>query len=236
MSDEIENLRTALEVSTGATQLLAEAYVKIRFALGLGTDEKSVRDALGVAEVLATLGKLRDHDNAERTLLQQLAEHTMCSSLKCCTAQHYVALSDAAKKLYLSRRSCTLCDGFRRLPNRMDAPNGPVCGCGRPSAHQDGSCGVEHGPVPCPVCVQPDVVEIEEPRRPEAIVLHVHENTDPNLSCFFCGGGRDHVPRPYAFRRYTAPSGSAVAGIHKDCYERACITLPPVAPSSPEEP
>ena len=27
-------------------------------------------------------------------------------------------------------------------PHRMDAPDGPVCGCGRPSTHASGWCGV----------------------------------------------------------------------------------------------
>lgn len=29
------------------------------------------------------------------------------------------------------------------LANRMDAPGGPQCGCGRPSAHESGWCGTE---------------------------------------------------------------------------------------------
>jgi hypothetical protein len=28
-------------------------------------------------------------------------------------------------------------------PYRMDAPDGPVCSCGRPSRHQSGWCGTE---------------------------------------------------------------------------------------------
>lgn len=49
---------------------------------------------------------------------------------------------------------CTLCHGMKMLPNFMDAPNGPRCACGRPSAHQSGWCGVEHPHVPCPRCCQ----------------------------------------------------------------------------------
>jgi len=114
---------------------------------------------------------------------------------------------------------CLLCDGFRYLPNRMNAPGGPICGCGQPSVHEDGSCGVEHEPVPCPACTAP-------PNGLQPIVLHVNENEDPEISCLFCGGTRDHVPRPYAVR-YLTWNGSAVIGLHKDCYERARITQAP---------
>ena len=27
-------------------------------------------------------------------------------------------------------------------PARMDAPDGPICGCGRPSTHESGWCGI----------------------------------------------------------------------------------------------
>lgn len=47
---------------------------------------------------------------------------------------------------------CPLCRGLRLLPNWSDAPGGPRCACGRPSLHEDGFCGIKHGPIPCPRC------------------------------------------------------------------------------------
>ena len=46
---------------------------------------------------------------------------------------------------------CETCGGFGLVPNRMDAPGGPICGCGQPSVHESGSCGRTHGPIFC-VC------------------------------------------------------------------------------------
>lgn len=36
---------------------------------------------------------------------------------------------------------CIVCLGLKRAPNRMDAPDGPLCGCGKPSVHESGCCG-----------------------------------------------------------------------------------------------
>ena len=38
---------------------------------------------------------------------------------------------------------CVECFGFGIRPHRMDAPDGPICGCRQPSRHQSGWCGVE---------------------------------------------------------------------------------------------
>lgn len=47
---------------------------------------------------------------------------------------------------------CHVCGGLTILPNFMNAPGGPRCACGLPSIHESGSCGREHGAVPCPRC------------------------------------------------------------------------------------
>lgn len=36
--------------------------------------------------------------------------------------------------------SCPKCGNFGIKPNRMNAPDGPICGCGRPSRIQSGGC------------------------------------------------------------------------------------------------
>lgn len=35
------------------------------------------------------------------------------------------------------------------LPNRMDAPGGPVCACGKPSRRESGQCEDDHGGMMC---------------------------------------------------------------------------------------
>ena len=129
------------------------AWARVCWALGVREPGRSTPsyDSLHLSEVLEAIGALRTRVAAGETVLRRLAEHTACSSVACAHAEHYVALSNAAKKLVLSRR-CSLCDGFRFMPNRMDAPDGPICGCGQPSTHEDGWCGIEHDPVPCPAC------------------------------------------------------------------------------------
>ncbi len=51
---------------------------------------------------------------------------------------------------------CSMCGGMGILPSRMDAPNGPVCACGRPSSRESGECGQAqaHGAIPCPGCAE----------------------------------------------------------------------------------
>lgn len=44
---------------------------------------------------------------------------------------------------------CQVCLDIGIKPNRMDAPDGPVCACGKPSVRESGSCGEDHGPVTC---------------------------------------------------------------------------------------
>lgn len=51
-----------------------------------------------------------------------------------------------------SEGRCPRCDGLGFLGNDMEAANGPVCGCGRPSTHESGWCGQDHDPIPCPLC------------------------------------------------------------------------------------
>jgi hypothetical protein len=40
--------------------------------------------------------------------------------------------------------SCDRCGGLGILPNKMDAPNGPECACGKPSRWESGWCGTKH--------------------------------------------------------------------------------------------
>lgn len=47
---------------------------------------------------------------------------------------------------------CPDCYGFTVRPNRMDAPGGPVCGCGRPSRLQSGACGQPECDPTCANC------------------------------------------------------------------------------------
>lgn len=44
---------------------------------------------------------------------------------------------------------CPRCRGMGLVPNNMEAGDGPVCACGKPSRHQSGWCGETHGPITC---------------------------------------------------------------------------------------
>lgn len=44
---------------------------------------------------------------------------------------------------------CPRCASTGVLPNRMDAPDEPVCACGKPSVREDGFCADDHGAVFC---------------------------------------------------------------------------------------
>ncbi len=46
---------------------------------------------------------------------------------------------------------CPAGEGMGVVPNRMDLPDGPRCGCGLPSRLQDGSCGTNCDPS-CKAC------------------------------------------------------------------------------------
>jgi hypothetical protein len=63
---------------------------------------------------------------------------------------------------------CRMCGGIGVLPNRMDAPSGPVCACGRPSVHESGQCAEAHEPVPCPWCLERK--ELFEDRQMEQVL------------------------------------------------------------------
>jgi hypothetical protein len=39
--------------------------------------------------------------------------------------------------------------GSELFGNRMDAPDGPICACGKPSAFENGGCEDRHGLVWC---------------------------------------------------------------------------------------
>jgi hypothetical protein len=60
--------------------------------------------------------------------------------------------ADVVRALATTADHCLLCAGMRILPNFMDAPGGPRCACGRPSTNESGSCGEDHGAIPCPRC------------------------------------------------------------------------------------
>lgn len=49
---------------------------------------------------------------------------------------------------------CTNCLGTKIPPNKMDRENGPICGCGKPSKKESGSCGEEDCDVTCKECTE----------------------------------------------------------------------------------
>jgi hypothetical protein len=46
---------------------------------------------------------------------------------------------------------CANCEGMGVVPNRMCLPEGPMCGCGKPSVTQSGNCGTNCDPT-CTLC------------------------------------------------------------------------------------
>ena len=52
-----------------------------------------------------------------------------------------------------------------------------------------------------------------------ALVLDVEPNADPILICILCG--RETTMPPELRTTYLTPGGSATAGLHRRCYDRA---------------
>ena len=51
----------------------------------------------------------------------------------------------------MTKERCERCGGWGIVPSRMNWPNGPICGCGKPSLLESGSCSETCMPIcDCP--------------------------------------------------------------------------------------
>ena len=87
----------------------------------------------------------RDRDDARVDLVAARAAITERDELRATLA----ALPASTAVREACAGACRRCHGAGFLPNLMDAPGGPTCACGQPSARESGACGADHGPAFC---------------------------------------------------------------------------------------